>query len=152
MLQDARQALQFMHSVDWVHREVNATNVLRAGSMGKLADVDYAKHVDSLKYHALLSDMSKEAPEFAACEVEVRNYLFISPSRWSLDIYFSSPFRFNPLYDTESLVWIPTWTLYYHVDQERSRPAEDHIRWFHTLFPGQSSRFGDATGARASLY
>ncbi|KAI6037177.1 hypothetical protein PISMIDRAFT_688887, partial [Pisolithus microcarpus 441] len=42
----------------------------------------------------------------------------------------------------ESLVWIPTWTLYYHVDQECSRPSEDHIRWFHTLFPGQPSRFG----------
>ncbi|KAI6004813.1 hypothetical protein EDD15DRAFT_2217786 [Pisolithus albus] len=53
MLRDARQALQFMHSVDLVHREVNATNVLGTGSMGKLADLDYAKHVDSLKYHLL---------------------------------------------------------------------------------------------------
>ncbi|KAI6017652.1 hypothetical protein BKA83DRAFT_211114 [Pisolithus microcarpus] len=143
-LQDARQALQFMHNVDWVHREVNATNVLRAGSMGKLADLDYAKRMDSNSIHC---EFQMEAPEFVACEVEVQKYLFISPSRWSLDRHFRPPFRFTPLHDMESLVWIPTWTLYYHVDQERSRPSEDHIRWFHTLFPGQPSRFGAFFGS-----
>ncbi|KAI6037151.1 hypothetical protein BKA83DRAFT_4486123 [Pisolithus microcarpus] len=143
-VQDARRALQFMHSVDWVHREVNATNVLRAGSMGKLADLDYAKRMDS---NTTRCEFQMEAPEFVACEVEVQKYLFISPSRWSLDKHFRPPYRFNPLHDMESLVWIPTRTPYYHVDQERSRPSEDHIRWFHTLFPGQPSRLGAFVGS-----
>ncbi|KAI6004745.1 hypothetical protein EDD15DRAFT_2155510 [Pisolithus albus] len=137
-VQDARRALQFMHSVGWVHSEVNSTNVLRAGSMGKLADLDYAKRMDS---NSTRCEFQMEVPEFVACEVEAQEYLFISP-RWSLDRHFRPLFRFNPLHDMESLLWIPTWTLYYHVDQERSRPSEGHIRWFHLLFPGHGSRFG----------
>ncbi|KIK15568.1 hypothetical protein PISMIDRAFT_114971 [Pisolithus microcarpus 441] len=46
------------------------------------------------------------------------------------------PFKFNPLHDMESLWWIATWTLYYHVDQEGSWRSSEQITQFHKLFPG----------------
>ncbi|KAI6111315.1 hypothetical protein F5141DRAFT_776336 [Pisolithus sp. B1] len=143
-LQDARKALQFMHCVNWVHRDVNVANVLCAGSTGKLADLEYAKCMDSTTTHRQLQ---METPDFVACEVEAQKYLFIPPTRWSWLHEHSMPsFRFNPLHDMESLVWIPTWTLFYHVGQEHSSPSVDQIRWFHILFPGYS-RLGAFVGS-----
>ncbi|KAI5984945.1 hypothetical protein EDD15DRAFT_1686275 [Pisolithus albus] len=44
-------------------------------------------------------------------------------------------FKFNPLHDMESLWWIATWPLYYHVDQKGGRPSSEQITQFHELFP-----------------
>ncbi|KAI6046786.1 hypothetical protein EDC04DRAFT_1249602 [Pisolithus marmoratus] len=50
-LEDARIALQFLHSVRWVHRDVSAGNVLRVGGMGKLAGLEYAKRMEAETIH-----------------------------------------------------------------------------------------------------
>ncbi|KAI6140072.1 hypothetical protein EDD17DRAFT_1499862, partial [Pisolithus thermaeus] len=71
-LEDVRKALQLLHSVDWVHRDTSASNVLRWGQIGKLGDLEYAKHVDSITSHE--ARMGTLNP--MACEVEAQNYLF----------------------------------------------------------------------------
>ncbi|KAI6040161.1 hypothetical protein EDC04DRAFT_2567491 [Pisolithus marmoratus] len=116
-LQDARKALQILYSVDWVHRDVSAGNVLHVGQMGKLADLEYAKHMDSKTSHEVLTGTL----EFMPCEVEARKYLFTAHRPKPKGRTFKPPFKLNPLHDMESTRWIPIWVLYYHADQDGSR-------------------------------
>ncbi|KAI6017110.1 hypothetical protein EDC04DRAFT_2576906 [Pisolithus marmoratus] len=138
-LEDARNALQILHSVGWVHRDVSAGNVLRAGQMGKLAGLEYAKRMDSKNTHEVLTGTL----DFMACEVGARGYLFEGLVTLPIDDTHESrqrdqfPFEFNPLHDMESLWWIPTWVLYYHVDQEGGQPSSGQAEWFQMLFSGQ---------------
>ncbi|KIN96006.1 hypothetical protein M404DRAFT_33665 [Pisolithus tinctorius Marx 270] len=71
-LQDVYKALQFLHSAGWVHRDVSTGNALRAGKVGKLADLEYAKRMDSEATH----DVPTGTLDFMACEVEAQTYLF----------------------------------------------------------------------------
>ncbi|KAI6032182.1 hypothetical protein BKA83DRAFT_4558367 [Pisolithus microcarpus] len=104
-------ALQFLHSVDWVHRVISSGNVLHSSEMSKLVDPEYAKHMDSNTTHEVRTTQSPQRrPQLV-------------------------PFKFNPLHDMESLWWIATWTLHYHVDQEGSQPSSEQITQFHELFP-----------------
>ncbi|KAI6017557.1 hypothetical protein BKA83DRAFT_4128163 [Pisolithus microcarpus] len=57
--------LQFMHSVGWVHGDISTSNVLCAAQTGKLADIKYAKHMDSKKSHEVCTGTL----EFIACTV-----------------------------------------------------------------------------------
>ncbi|KAI6038241.1 hypothetical protein EDC04DRAFT_3113831 [Pisolithus marmoratus] len=132
-LQDAHKALEILHSVDWVHRDVSAGNVLRVGRMGKLADLEYAKHMDSKTTH----EVRTGTLEFMACEVEAQKYLFTAHRPKPKGRTFKPPFRFNPLHDMESIWWIPTWVLYYHVDQDGSQPSSGQSTWFTDYFPGR---------------
>ncbi|KAI6144018.1 hypothetical protein BKA82DRAFT_33291 [Pisolithus tinctorius] len=50
-LQYAREGLQLMHDIGWVHRDVSPGNVLRVGNQGKIADLDYSKHMHSDTTH-----------------------------------------------------------------------------------------------------
>ncbi|KAI6016852.1 hypothetical protein PISMIDRAFT_643355 [Pisolithus microcarpus 441] len=125
-------ALQFMHSVDWVHCVISSGNALHLNKMGKLADPKYAKHSESNTTDEVQMDML----EFMACEVEAQEYLF----QREMDKLFTLVkclFKFNPLHDMESLWWIATWTLYYHVDQEGGWRSSEQIMQFHKLFPGR---------------
>ncbi|KAI5993565.1 hypothetical protein EDD15DRAFT_905565 [Pisolithus albus] len=139
-LMDVHKASQSLHRVDWVHRIISGGNVLPSGEMGKLADLEYAKHTDS----NTTREIRTGTVDFMACEVEAQNYLFqlLGGSRPRRKV-FRCPFRFNPLHDMESLWWTATWTLYYHIDQEGGRPSSEQIAQFHELFPGrlESSRF-----------
>ncbi|KAI5994284.1 hypothetical protein F5J12DRAFT_962663 [Pisolithus orientalis] len=130
-LQDIRKALEILHSVDWVHRDVSATNSLRAGEVGKLADLEYAKRMNDTNRHGIRTG----TVNFMACEVEGQTYLFKPPGFF--DEVYSPPFRFNPLHDMESLWWIQTWILYYHVDQPRSQRSSKQEDYSKNLFPGQ---------------
>ncbi|KIK22815.1 hypothetical protein PISMIDRAFT_651298, partial [Pisolithus microcarpus 441] len=125
-------ALQLLRSVDWVHRDISTGNVLCFGGMGKLADLEYAKHMDSNATH----EDRTGTLEFMASEVEAQQYLFQPRGGKPRREGRKCPFRFNPLHDMESLWWIATWTLYYHVDQGGSRPSSEQITQFHELFPG----------------
>ncbi|KAI6140067.1 hypothetical protein EDD17DRAFT_1499893 [Pisolithus thermaeus] len=106
-LEDARKALQFLHSVGWVHRDVSGGNVLRWDKLGKLADLEYAKHMNSNTSH----EVRTGTLDFMACEVEAQKYLFQPHGLLPYDDDDSTPFRFNPLHDMESVWWIATWTL-----------------------------------------
>ncbi|KAI6021147.1 hypothetical protein EDC04DRAFT_2901404 [Pisolithus marmoratus] len=130
-LRDAHKALQFLHSVGWVHRDVSAGNVLRAGQMGKLADLEYAKRMDSKTTH----EVRTGTLEFMACEVEAQKYLFTARRRVPYGTTFEPSFRFNPLHDMESIWWIPTWVLYYHVDQDGRQVSTGQSTWFNDFFP-----------------
>ncbi|KAI6026825.1 hypothetical protein BKA83DRAFT_4248382 [Pisolithus microcarpus] len=44
-------AWQFLHSVDWVHHDVSACNVLRSGNIGKIDGLECAKHMDYKTTH-----------------------------------------------------------------------------------------------------
>ncbi|KAI5993486.1 hypothetical protein EDD15DRAFT_896360 [Pisolithus albus] len=137
-LMDIHKALQLLHSIGWVHRALSTGNALHFGGMGKLADLEYAQHMDSSITH----EVQPGTLEFMASEVEAQKYLFEprgnkprgegKPGGGD----FECPFRFNPLHDMESLWWIATWTLYYHVDQRGSRPSSEQITQFYELFPG----------------
>ncbi|KAI5984943.1 hypothetical protein EDD15DRAFT_2532928 [Pisolithus albus] len=159
-LMDIHEALQLLHSIGWVHRALSTGNALHFGGMGKLADLEYAQHMDCSITHEVQTgtlefmaceveseeylfdvDPIGERPlEFMACEVEAQRYLFQPHGGKSLaktNPAAKCPFRFNPLHDMESLWWIATWTLYYHVDQRGSRPSPEQITQFHDLFPGR---------------
>ncbi|KAI5987891.1 hypothetical protein EDD15DRAFT_2199325 [Pisolithus albus] len=77
-----------LHSVDWVHHDISACNVLRSGKIGKIDGLECAKHMDYKTTHKVATVML----DFVACEVGVQDYL--------------CPFRFNPLHDMESVWWI----------------------------------------------
>lgn len=135
-LQDARTALQFLRNVDWVYHDVSTGNVLPTGQICELADLEYAKHMDSDTEHELRTGTLG----FMACEVEAQNYLFGLPKEIDMDMledWTQVPFRFNPLHDVESIWWIATWILYYHVDQEGDQRSPDQTEYFHKLFPGR---------------
>lgn len=149
-LQDVHKALQFLHSAGWVHRDVSAGNALRAGEVGKLADLEFAKCMDSNTTH----EVRTGTLDFMACEVEAQTYLFKPSTGLPVDADFKLltnvesttqlqvPFRFNPLHDLESLWWILTWILYHHVDKMDSQPSSGQIACFRQLFPGRlNSRF-----------
>ncbi|KAI6111273.1 hypothetical protein F5141DRAFT_1214773 [Pisolithus sp. B1] len=102
-------------SVDWVHRDTSASNVLRWGQIGKLGDLEYAKHMDSITSH----EARMGTLNFMACEVEAHNYLFQLRRGRPFGRVRKCPFRFNPLHDMESM------------------PSEGHIDAFHKLFPGR---------------
>ncbi|KAI5984951.1 hypothetical protein EDD15DRAFT_1687712 [Pisolithus albus] len=135
---DVHKALQLLHRVDWVHHVIGGSNILRASEMSKLADLEYAKPMDSNTTH----EVRTGTLDFMACEVKAQGYLF-QPRGGKrrredkpLRKVFKCPFKFNPLHDMESLWWIATWTLFYHVDQEGGRPSSEQITQFHELFPG----------------
>ncbi|KAI5993479.1 hypothetical protein EDD15DRAFT_2576126 [Pisolithus albus] len=125
-----RAALQLLHSIDCVHRDISGGNVSRWGEMGKLADLEYAKRMDSNMAHEVLTG----TVDFIACEVEAQKYLFQMPTD-ELFTPVEYSFKFNPLHDMESLWWIATWTLYYHVDEQGGRPSSGQITEFYELFP-----------------
>ncbi|KAI5993508.1 hypothetical protein EDD15DRAFT_899602 [Pisolithus albus] len=124
-LMDIHKALQLLHSIGWVHRALSTGNALHFSGMGKLADLEYAQHMDCSITH----EVQTGTLEFMACEVESEEYLFdVGPIG-------ERTFKINPLHDMESLWWIATWTLFYHVDQKGGRPSSEQITQFHELFP-----------------
>ncbi|KAI6098863.1 hypothetical protein EDD16DRAFT_1226423 [Pisolithus croceorrhizus] len=134
-LEDVRKALQILHTVGWVHRDVSAGNVLCSGKIGKLADLEYAKRMGSNTGH----EVRVGTLDFMACEVEAQEYLFLQPNtineNFMLEEQIPFPFRFNPLHDVESIWWILVWILYYHVDQQGGQPSSGQVARFHKLFP-----------------
>ncbi|KAI5993484.1 hypothetical protein EDD15DRAFT_2529981 [Pisolithus albus] len=138
VLMDIHEALQLLHSIGWVHRDLSTGNALCWKGRGKLADLEYAKHIDDSVTH----EVRTGTLEFMACEVEAQKYLFQRPTDELFDLVQYS-FKFNPLHDMESLWWIATWTLYFHVDQKGGRPSPEQIEQFYELFPGRlkSGRF-----------
>ncbi|KAI5993473.1 hypothetical protein EDD15DRAFT_895236 [Pisolithus albus] len=110
-------------------RDISTGSVLYWGGMGELADLEYAKHINSSVTH----EVRTGTLEFMANEVEAQTYLFYDPIGDAVECSF----RFNPLHDMESLWWIATWTLYYHPDQKGSRPSSEQITELYQLFPGR---------------
>ncbi|KAI5993476.1 hypothetical protein EDD15DRAFT_895160 [Pisolithus albus] len=138
---DVHEALQLLHSIDSMHRDISTGDVSRSSEMSKLADSEYAKHMDS----NTTDEVRTGTLEFMANEVEAQKYLF-APIRVKAPGEDRNwcPFKFNPLHDMESLWWTATWTLYYHVDQEGSQPSSEQITQLHELFPRRldsASRF-----------
>ncbi|KAI5994020.1 hypothetical protein EDD15DRAFT_874912 [Pisolithus albus] len=157
-LQDARTALRLLRSVDSVYHDVSAGDFLPTGKICELADLECVKHTDcDTKYEVCMVSqylilprctfigVLKGTPGFMACEFEAQNYLFRRPKtidRDTLEKRMRVPFRFNPLHDVESILWIATWIFYYHIDREGGQPLVDQMEYFHELFPrGLKDRF-----------
>ncbi|KAI6016911.1 hypothetical protein BKA83DRAFT_4329497 [Pisolithus microcarpus] len=130
---DVHNALRLLHSIGWVHRDISGDNVSRSSEMSKLADPEHAKRMDSNATH----EVRTGTLDFMACEVKAQKYLFGPFRVEALDEDRNLPFKFNPLHDMESLWWIATWTLFYHVDQEGGRPSSQQVANFYELFPGR---------------
>ncbi|KAI5985848.1 hypothetical protein EDD15DRAFT_2196896 [Pisolithus albus] len=126
-------------SVDWVHHDVSACNVLRSGKIGKIDGLECTKHMDYKTTHKGETVML----DFVACEVGVQDYLFEPHVCRPFGYERECPFRSNPLRDTESVWWIATWAVYYPAVQA-GKPLSEQVRCFHELFPGQR---GERTNA-----
>ncbi|KAI6043595.1 hypothetical protein EDC04DRAFT_668792 [Pisolithus marmoratus] len=137
-LQDARKALQILYSVDWAHRDVSAGNVLRVGQMGKLADLEYARRMDSKTTH----EVRTGTLEFMAGEVKAQKYLFTAHRPEPKGRTFKPSFKFNPLHDMESIWWIPIWVLYCQIDPDSSQRSAGQSTRFDGFYRGRlDSRF-----------
>ncbi|EKM48777.1 uncharacterized protein PHACADRAFT_132197 [Phanerochaete carnosa HHB-10118-sp] len=64
--------LKVLHQCGWVHRDVSAGNVLIINNVGKLVDVEYAKHESDDRSHEVRTGTAY----FMAVEVEQHRYRF----------------------------------------------------------------------------
>ncbi|KIN96406.1 hypothetical protein M404DRAFT_246366 [Pisolithus tinctorius Marx 270] len=141
-LQNAREGLELLHSVRWVHCDINPENVLRTGQSGKITGLEFAKRLGS--------DATHDVHRFTACEIAYQRYLFEPSPRLgdsfqhprNLPQSQRMPFSYNPLHDLESLWWIQAWMIYFHVDHQDGHRSPGQTRWFHELFPrSRAARF-----------
>ncbi|KAJ7178039.1 hypothetical protein C8R46DRAFT_942976 [Mycena filopes] len=132
-LADATRALSLLHRLGLVHRDVSAGNILLFNGVGKLSDLEYMKSFKELA-PADPDDSFVGTREYSAIEVAVGQYWF-RPLNFSGDIDNlppSPPFRFNPLHDMESTMWIGLWAvLFYH--RQDSVLAQYYPKYFTNL-------------------
>ncbi|KAI5987265.1 hypothetical protein EDD15DRAFT_1505094 [Pisolithus albus] len=144
----------FLHSVDWVHHDISACNVLRSGKIGKIDGLECAKHMDYKTTHKVATvceflvrgtamDVLKVMLDFVACKVGVQDYLFEPHVCRPFGCERECPFRFNPLHHMESVWWIAMWAVYYP-DVQAGQPLSEQVRCFRVLFP---RRLGECTNA-----
>jgi len=130
---------------------------MRIGGSVKLADLEYAKRLDSDETHdfrtvsfntclmaVLVVTIVQGTHHFMACEVEAHRHLFHlkqSGNNADLDMEnFSSepakpPFAYNPVHDLESLWWIWVWVMYFYVDKDGMTRPPEQAKAFRLLFP-----------------
>ncbi|KAJ7135371.1 hypothetical protein C8R43DRAFT_1020766 [Mycena crocata] len=137
-LADATQALRLLHRLGLVHRDVSAGNILLVKGVGKLSDLEYM-----LPFKGSRTNLAGRHiwPTTATCYLgftskPIVNLEDIPPPE--------PPFRFNPLHDLESLIWIGLFCMSYH-----RRCASPEMRFvFDRYFPRQ---FCDRTLAARML-
>lgn len=129
-LMNYRSFAAFLHSVDWVHHDISACNVLRSGKIGKIDGLECAKHMDYKTTHKVAT-------------VGVQDYLFEPHVCRPFGCERECPFRFNPLHHMESVWWIAMWAVYYP-DVQAGQPLSEQVRCFRVLFP---RRLGECTNA-----
>ncbi|KAJ7747916.1 hypothetical protein DFH07DRAFT_573529 [Mycena maculata] len=119
-LADATRALSLLHRLGFVHRDVSAGNILLVDGVGKLSDLEFIESFGKLVFHAGLPGIG--TPEYTSVEVAFDCYLWM-PSPATMPVIEKPagdaedtmpPFRFNPLHDLESTLWIAFWALSYH--------------------------------------
>ncbi|KAG6327945.1 hypothetical protein ID866_11144 [Astraeus odoratus] len=133
-------SLQILHDAGWIHRDVSPGNLLRIGNSVKIADLEYAKRLDSAESHEIRTGTM----DFMACEVESQRYLFHKAEKRGKPTNVPSalgpedvpPFRANSLHDMESLWWVLVWILYFYVDQDGQEPSLKQQAAYGRIFPG----------------
>jgi hypothetical protein len=133
--------------------------VLHCGRQGKIADLEYAKALNStdeshdVRTEGLLTSwchmhliyyVLKGTANFMACEVEAQRYLFLPFDDFMISDFEAGrrPFHFNPLHDLESWWWIPNWVLHFHVDNDTQTLPPDHDEIYQFCFPGLTPPLG----------
>ncbi|KAJ7135384.1 hypothetical protein C8R43DRAFT_1020812, partial [Mycena crocata] len=126
-LADSTRALQLLYRLGLVHRDVSAGNILFVDGIGKLSDLEYLK-----SFMGPASPPSDEpligTAAYTSGEAAARTYGFI-PDTGEIIGPHPPPFRFNPLHDLESTMWIGFWTLLYHRRDDRTMKAI-HDKYF----------------------
>ncbi|KAJ7604115.1 hypothetical protein DFH06DRAFT_1487807 [Mycena polygramma] len=144
-LADATRALSLLHRLGLVHRDVSAGNILLYNGMGRLTDLEYLESMESIPSRAGLPGIG--TPEYTSFEATKNEYTWApSPAIMPVvkktvvegaDQAVAPPFRFNPLHDLESILWIAVWAVVYH-----RRQGEYHARVLERYFPERSATSG----------
>ncbi|KAJ6511323.1 hypothetical protein C8R47DRAFT_730606 [Mycena vitilis] len=148
-LADATRALALLHRLGFAHRDVSAGNILLYDGMGKLTDLEYVESLEKLASNPSLPCIG--TPEYASYEVTTDRYAWApSPATIpvvektrDLDEVAMPPFRFNPLHDLESTLWIAVWAVLYHRRQD-----EFHGQVLKKYFPERASSQGTGSVSR----
>ncbi|KAF8969579.1 hypothetical protein BDZ97DRAFT_1794033 [Flammula alnicola] len=125
---DVSKALEIMFKHgSYVHRDVSPGNILMVDGKARLADLEYAKVMDTDSKH----DVPTGTINFIAIEVSEQGYLF-QTTAWSREDSVQPPLVHNPLHDLESVWWVVVWCLFWNaVDKTSGDPAfpqsEDQI-------------------------
>ncbi|KAJ7164895.1 hypothetical protein C8R46DRAFT_300333 [Mycena filopes] len=120
-LADATRALSLLHRLGLVHRDVSAGNILLVNGVGKLSDLEYMKSFQESSPPDP-DDCLVGTREFTAAEPALGNYWFVPPDfSQGVDapLPLPPPFRFNPLHDLESTMWIGIWAVLFYRRQDR---------------------------------
>ncbi|KAJ7721006.1 hypothetical protein B0H16DRAFT_1792000 [Mycena metata] len=121
-LADATRALSLLHRLGLVHRDVSAGNILLVNGVGKLSDLESMKS---------FRDLSPPDPEDCLVAT-LGNYWFV-PLDFSqgpdMALPQPPPFRFNPLHDLESTMWIGIWAVLFYRPQDRVL-AQYYVKYF----------------------
>ncbi|KAJ7604109.1 hypothetical protein DFH06DRAFT_1068755 [Mycena polygramma] len=148
-LADATRALSLLHRLGFAHRDVSAGNILLYDGMGKLTDLEYVESLEKLASNPGLPCIG--TPEYTSYEVATDSYTW-EPSPGTIPVVEKTlhagevpmpPFRFNPLHDLESTLWIALWAVLYHRRQDQV-----HAQLLQKYFPERPSGQGTATITR----
>ncbi|KAJ6511309.1 hypothetical protein C8R47DRAFT_1064903 [Mycena vitilis] len=144
-LADATRALSLLHRLGFVHRDVSAGNILLYNGMGRLTDLEYLEYMESIPSRPSLPGIG--TPEYTSFEATKTEYTW-APSPATMPVVektvvegtdqgVAPPFRFNPLHDLESTLWIAVWAVVYH-----RRQGDYHARVLEQYFPERSASSG----------
>lgn len=93
-LREVCVAVEYMHTIGWVHRDISAGNVLLVGDDGVISDLEYAVKLDS---SAPRPNARTGTPFFMACEVGANKYQCFNRTSHYRDLAVP-PFYYNPLH------------------------------------------------------
>ncbi|KAK7042396.1 hypothetical protein R3P38DRAFT_2890283 [Favolaschia claudopus] len=129
-LADAIRALQLLHQLGLVHRDVSAGNILVVDGVGRLTDLEFMRSYR--ERNSSLADRCIGTPNFTSGEVATGTYRYFADSfKPGVPVNLERPpFRYNPFHDVESTFWIAAWTIFYH------RRTDPRLKNFYDLhFP-----------------
>ncbi|KAJ7094042.1 hypothetical protein B0H15DRAFT_150964 [Mycena belliarum] len=113
-LADATQALRLLYRLGLIHHDVSAGNILFVDGVGKLSDLEYLRSFKGPSSSQLDRHVIGTA-DYTSGEVAARRYCFIpSCHDTTRSVSRPPPFRFNPLHDVESTLWVGIWSVSYH--------------------------------------
>ena len=151
-------ALEIMHMLGYVHRDVSAGNILFWEDRGILSDLESAKKTTDLSTHEVRTVCllpcrvlhtprslfhNKGTNQYESVEVRQQRYLF-RYKNYDEDGNYDEvevlpPFKFNCIHDLESVWWIALWVLFHHAPVDDKEDRNVQILHASQMFPSVGS-------------